>query len=98
MAGVSSFVTGRKSSIGTSAVQLTATSIHASRGVQIVADSTNSVKVYVGISTVTADSIDATDGFPLSAGESVVIPVIDPSIIYVRAVSGTTSKVFFVTV
>ena len=96
MAGVSSFVTGRKSSIGTSAVQLTATSIHASRGVQIVADSTNSV--YVGISTVTADSIDATDGFPLSAGESVVIPVIDPSIIYVRAVSGTTSKVFFVTV
>ena len=47
---------------------------------------------------MTADSIDATDGFPLSAGESVVIPVIDPSIIYVRAVSGTTSKVFFVTV
>ena len=90
MAGVSSFATGRKSSIGTSAVQLTTTSIHA--------DSTNSVKVYVGISTVTTDMADTTDGFPLSAGESVVIPVIDPSTIYVRAVSGTSSKVFFVTV
>ena len=46
MAGVSSFVTGRKSSIGTSAVQLTATSIHASRGVQIVADSSLCRNIY----------------------------------------------------
>ena len=97
MAAVSGFATGRKSSIGTSAVQLTSSS-HVSRGVQVIADSTNSVIVYVGLSTVTADAADGTDGFPLSAGESIVIPVIDPSLIYVRAPSGSSSKVFFITV
>ena len=97
MAAVPNFATGRKSSIGTSAVQIT-TSQHVSRGVQIIADSTNSVKVYVGISTVTADSADGTDGFPLAAGESVVIPVIDPSTVYLIASTGSTSKVFFMTV
>ena len=66
MAAVSGFATGRKSSIGTSAVQLT-TSTHVSRGIQVIADSTNSVIVYVGLSTVTANAADSTDGFPLSA-------------------------------
>ena len=97
MAAVPSFATGRKSSIGTSAAQVTS-STHVSRGVQIIADSTNAVKVYVGISTVTADSADGTDGFPLAAGESVVVPVSDPSLIYVIAPSGSSSKVFFITV
>ena len=97
MAAVPSFATGRKSSIGTTAVQITS-STHVSRGVQIIADSTNSVKVYVGISTVTANSADGTDGFPLAAGESVVVPVSDPSLIYVVAPSGSSSKVFFITV
>ena len=97
MAAVSNFLTGRKSSIGTSALQLTSTT-HVSRGVQVIAHSSNAVDVYVGTSTVTADAADATDGFPLAAGESIVIPVIDPSTIYVRAPSGTSSKVFFITV
>ena len=98
MAAVPSFATGRKSSIGTSAAQLTTSHVHAKRGVQIVADSGNSGSVYVGISTVTADSADATDGVPLAAGESDVVPVIDPTTIYVRAASGSSSKVFFITV
>ena len=98
MAGVAEFTTGRKSSIGTSAVQLTTSTIHAHRGVQIVAGAGNTVTVYVGPSTVTPDSADGTDGFPLSAGERVGVPVIDPSTIYVRAASGSSSKVFFITV
>ena len=98
MAAVPSFATGRKSSIGTTAAQLTTTHVHAKRGVQIVADSGNSVAVYIGISTVTTDAADATDGFPLAAGESVVVPVIDQTTIYVRAASGSSSKVFFITV
>ena len=98
MAAVPDFVTGRKSSIGTSAVQLTTATTHNSRGVQIVANSTNTAVVYVGISTVTADAADGTDGFPLAAGESIVIPVIDPSTVYLIASTGTTSKVFFMTV
>jgi len=98
MAAVPDYLTGRKSSISTSAVQLTTADTHAHRGVQIVAAAGNTATVYVGISTVTADAADGTDGFPLAAGESVVIPVIDPSKIYVIASSGSTSKVFFITV
>jgi hypothetical protein len=98
MAAVPDFVTGRKSSIGTSAVQLTTATTHNSRGVQIVANSTNTAVVYVGTSTVTADAADGTDGFPLAAGESIVIPVIDPSTVYLIASTGSTSKVFFMTV
>ena len=97
MAAVPNFLTGRKSSIGTTALQLTTTS-HASRGVQVIADSTNAVKIYVGLSTVTTDAADGTDGFPLAAGDSIVIPVSDPSLVYVRAPSGTSSKVFFIAV
>ena len=48
MAAVPDFVTGRKSSIGTTAVQLTTAVTHANRGVQIVADASNSSTVYVG--------------------------------------------------
>ena len=98
MAAVPDFVTGRKSSIGTTAVQLTTAVTHANRGVQIVADASNSSTIYVGLATVTTDAADSTDGFPLSAGESVVIPVINPSTVYVIAASGSDSKVFFITV
>jgi hypothetical protein len=74
---------GRKSSIGTSAVQLTTTSMHAPRGVQIKAALANSGTVYVGNSDVTAGAADATDGFPLAPGEALFVPIDDPSKVYV---------------
>jgi hypothetical protein len=91
---VCNFEHGRKSSIGTTAVPLTATSVHAARGVQLKAASANTGTVYVGNSDVTADSADATDGFPLTPGEGLFLPVDDPSRVYVV---GSTSgqKVFF---
>ena len=68
-------LTGRKSSIGTSAVQMTSTSLVPQYGVSIKAAAANTGKVYVGLSNaVTADSADATDGYELAAGNEVFLP------------------------
>ena len=90
MAAVPEFLTGSKTSIGTSAVPITAIETNARRGVQIVANSANTVTVYIGPSTVTSGTSAATtDGYPLSAGESIVVPVIEPSKIYAVTASST---------
>lgn len=91
----SSFDHGRKSSIGTSAVQITSTSTAAIIGVEVKAARTNSVRVFVGNSDVTADSADSTDGMELGPGESVFIPVDNANKVYVIAESGSSAKVFW---
>lgn len=88
------FVHGRKSSIGASALQLTSTSSRVSKGVVVKAAVGNSGKVYVGLSNVTADSADATDGFELAAGESIAMEIDDPSKVYVIG-SAASQKVFW---
>jgi len=98
MSAVPIFLTGRKSSIGTTAVQMTTESTKADRGIQITTAAGNSATVYVGLYNVTADSADATDGFPLAAGESILVPIRDAKLIYVVASAGTSSKVFFMLV
>tara|TARA_R100000742_G_C4226020_1_gene48632 strand:+ start:179 stop:472 length:294 start_codon:yes stop_codon:yes gene_type:complete len=95
---VPNFFTGSKTGITTSAVALSSTDLHAHRGVQIVAATGNANPIYIGQSaSVTADSAEATDGYPLSAGESIVIPVIDPNTVYVVSAAGT-GKAFYVSV
>lgn len=95
---VGSFDHGRKSGVGTSAVQLAASSTPATRGVLVRAPHDNSGTVFVGSSTsVTADSADATDGLPLAPGESLLIKVNDANKVYVIA-NATGQKVFFLTV
>jgi hypothetical protein len=91
------FEHGRKSSISTTAVQLTSVDFTCRRGVLVKAAAGNSGKVYVGKSDATNDSADATDGFELSAGESVVIEVDKPNKVYVIG-SAASQKVFWVTV
>ena len=98
MSAVPIFLTGRKSSIGTTAVQMTTESTKADRGIQITASAGNSATIYVGLNNVTADSADATDGFPLAAGEAILVPIRDAKLIYVIASAGTNSKVFFMLV
>ena len=98
MTAVPNFLTGRKSSIGTTALQMTTNATKADRGVQITASAGNSATIYVGLSNVTGDAADATDGFPLAAGESILVPVRDARLIYVLASTGTNSKVFFMLV
>ena len=86
--------TGAKSAIGTSAVKVVASSQSAQSGVMLRADKANTDIVYIGTSTVTAGTVDATDGFPLSAGDIMFIPVVDVSLIFAIAASGT-QRVFW---
>ena len=92
MAGVPEFLTGSKADIGISASPITTQNLNASRGVQIMSSTNNSVTVYVGPQGVTAGtSSPLTDGYPLSAGEAVVVPLIEPNKIYVVTASSTAS-------
>lgn len=90
--------TGAKSSIGTSAVLLTATSTPLTYGVGIKAAAANGGTVYVGFTSgVTANSADATDGYQLSAGDEVFIPktiTSNANTIYLIG-SGAGQKVFY---
>lgn len=91
-----SFSHGRKSGIGTSAVQLTTTSSSARNGVLVKAGADNAGRVYPGTSpNVTADSNDDTDGFELTKDGSVIIEVDDPSKIFLIA-SEPDQKVFWI--
>lgn len=88
---------GSKGSVGAAAVQIVATKTRCFRGVQVKADSSNTGVVYVGNSDVTAGSAEATDGFPLSAGQGLFVPVQDAATVYVVG-SSAGQKVYWVTV
>lgn len=93
---VTRFPHGAKSSVGGTAVQMTTNTIKTTTGVIIKAATTNTGIVYVGDdSAVTANAVDGTDGFPLTAGESITLPILDASTIYLIA-SAAGQKVFWV--
>ena len=74
-------------SITTSAAQLTIDEqLHAINGVEVRADLSNGAIVYVGGVGVTTAT-----GFPLQAGESINLPIRQPSKIYLISASGTLS-------
>lgn len=78
----SKFLTGSKT-VGTAAVQLTATGTPLTRGVSIRAASSNAGKIYIGpASTVTALSAAGTDGQELAAGERQFVPIDDLSKVF----------------
>jgi hypothetical protein len=88
-------VTGRKSSIAGTALQLSTTDTPAQRGILVKADSANTVDLYVGdADTITADAADATDGWPLAPGEAVLIPIDNLNKIY-AVTGGTSSKAWY---
>lgn len=92
------FEHGSNSSVTSSASQLTTTSYRAKSGVLVTVDVDNTETVYVGKSDVTAGTADATDGLPLLLGggvSAVVVPILDPSEIYVIAPSGTQKVYWF---
>lgn len=88
---------GANRDVDTTAEVLTATSFDAAKGVTIVADRDNSGVVYVGNNDVTAGTADATDGFPIGAGESITLEVTNPNLIYVRA-SANNQIVYWIAV
>lgn len=90
-----SFATGSNSSIGTSAVQIIVASTPAKIGVTVKAANSNTGTVYVGNSAgVTAGTADATDGFELAGGESVVIDIDNVNKLYAIA-SAASQKVYW---
>jgi hypothetical protein len=92
---VHSFDHGRNGAVGTSAVRLTTASLHAARGVQLKAATTNTGTLYVGNSDVTAGTAEATDGFPLGPGDALFLPIDDPSKVFLIA-SAASQAVFFI--
>ncbi|HVU87345.1 MAG TPA: hypothetical protein VHD36_08485 [Pirellulales bacterium] len=91
---VNSFSHGRTSAIGTAAMALVATSVAATKGVQSRAADSNTATVYVGHANLTTDTSDATDGFPLKAGEALFVPVNDASKIFVAS-TAANQKIFW---
>lgn len=89
----STFDHGNKSSIGTTAVQITTASIVARHGVTVIAASDNPSRIVVGNSDVTSRTADATDGAELEPGASILVPINNANKVYVRAASGSTGRV-----
>lgn len=92
-----SFDHGSNRDIDTTAEQITTTSYPAKQGVLVKADAANGGIVYVGNSDVTAGTTAATDGMPLSAGESVLVKVDNANKIYVIG-SAVDQVAYFMTV
>lgn len=87
-----------KSSIGTDAVQLTTTDTPVRYRLIVRADPSNTGVVYLGLSSgVTANTADTTDGIPLRAGESIVLPnvLVDNATDVYLIGSAASQKVFW---
>lgn len=93
----SSFDHGKKSGIGGTAVQITASSIVAKQGVEIKAANGNTDKIFVGNADVDADATDAISGFELGAGEALLLKVDNANKIYVIS-DGTNQTVYFLVI
>jgi len=74
-----------RNTIGTNVERITNTSLQLIEGVVILASSANTGTVYIGDSDVTAGGATATDGMRLDAGDVIVIPISDPSLLYAVA-------------
>lgn len=86
---------GSNLDIDTTAEQITTTSFACKFGVTLKADITNTGIIYVGNSDVTAGTTAATDGFPLSAGETLTLEVNNPNLLYAIA-SANNQKIYWV--
>lgn len=89
-------VTGRKSGIGPSGVQLTNSDYTATNGINIYADSANTDVIWIGPSGLTVNSADLTDGYPLSSGDAIFIPVRHSHDVFVRSQLNGSQKVWWI--
>lgn len=86
---------GSNLDIDTGAEQITTTSFSAKFGITLKADITNTGIIYIGNSDVTAGTTAATDGFPLSAGETLTLEVNNSNIPYAIA-SANNQKLYWI--
>ncbi len=90
--------TGRKSDIDTTAAPLVseADDMVLNKGVQVLTSSANTGTIYVGYGdTITADSDDATDGFPLAPGAAFFFPCRHLRDVWVISSTGSSQKIWF---
>lgn len=80
---------GALEAIGSTALPLSASTRKLHKGVTILANSSNAQTVWIGTAAVTPGTVAATDGLPLTAGQSVAIPIDMLSRVYVVAASGS---------
>ena len=85
---------GALSAIGTTALQLSASSVTAQSGIVVRADLANTEAVYIGNSDVTAGTTDTTDGMPLNAGDVFIFPANNISNVYARS-TASSQKVYW---
>jgi len=88
---------GANGDVDTTAEQLITTSVAPSIGIIVKASNANTGIIYIGNSNVTAGTNDATDGFELNAGESLMVEARDADEIYVIA-SAVNQRVSFLVV
>lgn len=93
----SSFDHGAKSSISTTAVQITTVSTSTTKGVLVKAANANTGIIYVGNADVTRGTADLTDGMEIAAGEGTTVLVDNANKVYVIG-SASGQKVFWLTV
>lgn len=86
---------GSNQDIDTSAEQITATSFACKFGVTLRADTTNTAIIWIGNSDVTVGGTAATDGMPLSPGDSLFLPVTNSNIPYAIA-SANNQKIYWI--
>ena len=84
---------GSNRDVDTSAEQITSTSFACKFGVTLKADITNTGILYIGNSDVTAGTTAATDGFPLSAGETLTLEVTNSNIPY--AIASANNQIIY---
>jgi len=84
---------GRNSSIGETAVPLSAVSLPAIHGLRLKADSFNLGPVYLGGSSVSAAEDDATCGYPLPPGGELFLEIDDANKVF--AVSADPAQVVY---
>ena len=84
---------GSNRDVDTSAEQITSTSFACKFGVTLKADITNTGILYIGNSDVTAGTTAATDGSPLSAGETLTLEVTNSNIPY--AIASANNQIIY---
>ena len=99
MAAQSAFSTGSKGNVNQTASQLNSSSTVSKKGVFIMADSSNSGKIYFGgANTVTAGTNSSTDGIPLSGGDNAFIPVDNVNKVYLITGESSNQSVFWMSI
>lgn len=81
--------------IGVAAAQITSATTPLISGILLVADPNNSGRIAVGGAGVTLDTVAATDGMELNAGDAMAIPVSDASLLYAIASAASQRLAFF---